>query len=150
MTRACPTLPSARPTLPAPIIAICIFGSCYTTSCLRRIRASPIPDVRPAQRGRGPRHAGPAPTRRSGGAADDTQAVQEARPTPEPKVRGLSAGAEWIRTSSSAPDRATVSRPCPRPGRAPVKRSGVIEHLPALGRETDLQVETDERPLTRE
>jgi hypothetical protein len=31
-----------------------------------------------------------------------------------------------------------------------VKRSGVIEHLPALGRETDLQVETDERPLTRE
>jgi len=31
-----------------------------------------------------------------------------------------------------------------------VKRSGVIEHLPALGRETDLQVEIDERPLTAE
>src|SRR5215469_17104525 len=61
----------------------------YTTSCLRRIRASPIPEARPAQGGRGPRHAGPAPTRRSGGAADDTQAAQEARPTPEPKVRGL-------------------------------------------------------------
>src|SRR5215472_11758656 len=63
----------------------------YTTSCLRRIRASPIPEARPAQGGRGPRHAGPGPTRRSGGAADDTQAAQEARPTPEPKVRGLSA-----------------------------------------------------------
>ena len=31
-----------------------------------------------------------------------------------------------------------------------MKRSGVIEHLPALGRETDLQVEIDERPLTAE
>ena len=49
MTRACPTLPSARPTLPAPIIAICIFGSRYTTSCLRRIQASSIPNVCPAR-----------------------------------------------------------------------------------------------------
>jgi hypothetical protein len=31
-----------------------------------------------------------------------------------------------------------------------VKRSGVIEHLPALGRETDFQVKIDERPLTVE
>jgi len=31
-----------------------------------------------------------------------------------------------------------------------VKRSGVIEHSLALGRETDLQVEIDERPLTAE
>src|SRR5262249_27819081 len=73
---------------------LCIFGSRDTKSSLRRIRASPIPDVRPAQGGRGPRHAGPAPTRRSGGAADDTQGAQEARPTPEPKVRGHSSGGE--------------------------------------------------------
>jgi hypothetical protein len=54
----------------------------------------------------------------------------------EPKVCRLSAGGEWIRTSSSAS--AMVSRLCPRRDRAPMERGGIIEHALALGRETAL------------
>src|SRR6516162_2061653 len=41
----------------------------------------PLAGRRP--RGRGPRHAGPAPTRQPGGAAADAQAAQEARLRPQ-------------------------------------------------------------------
>src|SRR5256885_7529270 len=42
-------------------------------------RRADVSVARRRPRGRGPRHAGPAPTRQSGGAAADAQAAQEAR-----------------------------------------------------------------------
>src|SRR5580704_16838276 len=45
---------------------------------------------------------------------------------------------------------ATISRPCPRPGPAPAERGGVVEHLLAVGRGTDLRGNSPRRRLTAE